>query len=420
MEAIKTEGTGKSNRSNTCQLCNSSNLLNFANIGYHPTVNDFIPIGKTQSSIEYFPLDLNYCQSCSLVQLATIVDPKKIFPSNYAYRSGTTGILIENFKELANEASQMIKFSSDNLVIDIGSNDGTLLKNFKDLKIKVLGIEPTGVAKIAQENGIETYNGLFNEKAAKILLETYGKAKLITATNVFAHIEDIHGVVRGIKNLLDDNGVFISENHYLISLINTLQYDTIYHEHLRYYSLRSLNKLFLMHDLEIFHAKKINTHGGSIRVFGCKKGEREKSDNYLALLNNEPNGNKEMENLSNFDMEIRRSKIQILSLLCDLRLQNKKIAGISAPSRASTLINYLGLDSNIIEYICEVKNSLKLNKCVPGTDIPVVLEDKLIENQPDYAFLFSWHIAEELIPKLRSKGYKGKFIIPLPEVKVID
>ena len=416
----KTIGTGLSERIKSCQICNSVDLLNFADLGYHPTVNDFIAFDSKPSTIEYYPLDLFYCPECSLVQIATIVDPKKIFPKNYAYRSGTTNILIDNFKDLAKKASNLINFKSTDLVIDIGSNDGTLLQNFKKLNLRILGVEPTDVATLAIKNGIETYNNLFNEESSLEIQKVYGKARLITAANVFAHIEDIHGVVRGIKNLLDSDGIFISENHYLGSLIDTLQYDTIYHEHLRHYSLKSLSALFAMHDLEIFHAEKIPTHGGSIRVFSCKQGLREKTETYLKLLNEEPKNEDEKKIIEMFDQRVRFSRIEILFALLKIKLQNKTIAGISAPSRASTLINYLGLNNQIIDYICEVDHSLKLNKCIPGTNIPVVSEKKLYVEQPDYAFLFSWHIADELIPKLRKNGYKGKFIIPLPELKFFD
>jgi len=415
----KTTGTGLSERIKSCQICNSIDLFNFADLGYHPTVNDFIPFNSKPSTIEYYPLDLFYCSKCSLVQIATIVDPKKIFPKNYAYRSGTTKILIDNFKDLALKASNFINFEPIDLVIDIGSNDGTLLQNFKNLNVRVLGVEPTDVATLAIQNGIETYNNLFNEESSFEIQKSYGKAKLITAANVFAHIEDIHGVVRGIKNLLETGGIFISENHYLGSLIDTLQYDTIYHEHLRYYSLRSLNALFDMHDLEIFHAEKIPTHGGSVRVFSCQKGIREKTQMFLKLLNEEPKIENERDILKNFDKRIKHSRIEILLALFELKSQEKKIVGISAPSRASTLINYLGLNNQIIDYICEVDQSLKLNKYMPGTDIPVVSEKKLFVDQPEYAFLFSWHIADELISKLKKNGYRGKFIIPLPVLKII-
>lgn len=416
----KTLGTGLSYRISSCQICNSVDLFNFADLGYHPTVNDFIALDSIPSVIEYYPLDLFYCSECSLVQISTIVDPNKIFPKNYAYRSGTTKILIDNFEDLARKASSLIKFKSTDLVIDIGSNDGTLLQNFKKLNLRVLGVEPTDVAALAIKNGIETYNNLFNEKSSIAIQAIYGKAKLITAANVFAHIEDIHGVVRGIKNLLDIDGIFISENHYLNSLIETLQYDTIYHEHLRHYSLKSLNALFGLHDLEIFHAEKIPTHGGSIRVFSCKKGQREKTTMFLDLLSKEPKKNDEKAMLLKFDEKIRNSRIEILNALLEFISQGKKIVGISAPSRASTLINYLGLNNQIISYICEVDQSLKLNKYIPGTNIPVLLEEKLFAEQPDYAFLFSWHIAEELIHKLKKNGFKGKFIIPLPKVTIID
>ena len=209
--------------------------------------------------------------------------------------------------------------------------------------------------------------------------------------------------------------MFISESHYLIGLLDTLQYDTVYHEHLRYYSLTSLKHLLEMHDLEVFHARPIPSHGGSIRVYAARRGSARRCRTACArMLAAEPRGEAMAKRLADFRRDVVLSKLRLLSMLRDLKEKGARIAGISAPSRASTLVNYVGLDEGIIDYVCEIPGSLKIGKYMPGTQIPVVDETQLFADQPDCAVIFSWHIADELAPKLRAKGFRGKFITPLP------
>jgi ribosomal protein L20A (L18A) len=280
-----------------------------------------------------------------------------------------------------------------------------------------MGIEPTDVGKLARKSGIDTIISPFNYKLAKKICQKK-KVKVITAANVFAHIENIHDVMKGISTLLDKKGIFISESHYLINLLKTLQYDTVYHEHLRYYSIKSLNHLFKIYNFKIFHAKKIPTHGGSIRIYASRV-KYKPTNSYKRLLKEEKKYDNLDKILSSFGAKIKISKIKILNLLADIKLKNKKIVGIGAPSRASTLINYLGLDNSILDYICEVKDSLKINKYIPGTNISVIDEKYLYKDQPDYALLFSWHISKDIMFNLRKRGFKGKFIIPLPNPIIV-
>ena len=291
-----------------------------------------------------------------------------------------------------------------------------MLSNFQS-NHKVLGVTPEKIGKLAIKKGIPTIIDYFNDKTVKKILKKNGKAKIITATNVFAHIDDINKIVKNIIKTLDNDGIFISESHYLLPLIKTVQYDTIYHEHLRYYSVQSLNFLFKKHNLEIIDTKEIVTHGGSIRVYAAKKGKYKVSRNVKLQLQKE-NKNLNKESFDKFKKNVVNSKIKLFNLINKLKKYNKKIIGVGAPSRASTLINYLGLDQEIIDCVLEINGSYKIGHYIPGTKIPILNENVLKKSKPDYLLLFSWHIKDELKKNLKRKGFKGKFIIPLPRPKI--
>ena len=396
-----------------CQISGANDLKSIVFLGYLPPPTEMKKINSKIEEETFYPADLMYSPSSKLAQLNTIVNKEILFSKNYAYTSSTTKILRENFKELYADCKKIIKLNSDDLVIDIGSNDGNLLSNFKN-NHKVLGITPEKMGKIAIKRGIPTLLKYFNKTTSNFVLKKYGKAKIITATNVFAHIENVDQLMKNILKILDKNGIFISESHYLVSLIKDNQFDTIYHEHLRYYSLSSLKYLFDKYGLKIIRTKKINTHGGSIRVFATKSKKYKINKNVKKILNSE----KKYLNLKTFDKfrkNVFRSKINLYSILKNIKNRNKKICGIGAPARASTLINYIGLDENIVDYVLEIEGSKKIGNYIPGTKIPILSEKKLFTDQPDFAILFSWHLTAGLKRKLRQKGYKGKFIIPLPK-----
>jgi len=388
-------------------------------LGYMPPVNQMVPIGEVPRQLPWFPTTLLHCRKCELVQLGLAVDPVIIFPPEYPYTSGTTKLLRDNFADLQRESAAMLGLTGKDLVIDIGSNDGTLLSNFKNGGQRILGIEPTDVGDIANERGIPTIKRYFGLDTARQVKREHGAASVVTAANCFAHMEDVHAIVDGIVELLKPDGVFISESHYLVPLLDTLQYDTIYHEHLRYYSLASLKYLLEMHDLEVFHARPIPSHGGSIRVYAARRGSHPVQDSVNRMLDAEPRGEAMAKRLQAFHRDVILSKLRLLSMLRDLKERGERIAAISAPSRASTLVNYVGLDEGLIDYVCEIPGSLKIGKYMPGTQIPVVEEARLFAEQPDCAVIFSWHIADELAPKLKAKGFRGKLITPLPEPRVL-
>jgi SAM-dependent methyltransferase len=412
-------GTGGSVVVSRCQVCDAADLESLLFLGFLPPVNTMRPLGERPHEQPSYPAEWLRCRRCQLVQIGLIVDPQILFPPEYPYTSGTTRILRENFAELYKECGDRLSLGREDLVVDIGSNDGTLLSNFQN-RHRVLGIEPTQAGQLARERGIATLTSFFGPAAAETVLREHGPARLVTATNVFAHVENVHEVVENVLKLLTPDGVFVTESHYLLALVETLQYDTIYHEHLRYYSLHSLQYLLALHGLEIFHAKRIPTHGGSIRVYAARKGVRPKQKGVEELLQREVEAGLLAGRLQQFKSEVVLSKLRLHRLLLGIKEKGERIYGIGAPSRASTLLNYVGATDGVIDCVLEVKGSHKIGKYMPGTLIPVVEESRLFQEQPEYALLLSWHIAEELAPKLKEKGFKGRYLVPLPEPRVLD
>lgn len=408
----------KSKTIDRCQISKKKDLKRILSLGYLPPVNDYQPINSRKKEEVFFPAELMYSKSSGLAQLGTIVNKEIIFPKEYPYTSSTTKILRDNFKELYEESSKLLRLEKKDLIIDIGSNDGNLLSNFKN-KHRVLGITPELIGKLAIKKGIDTLINYFDNSTAKQILKKYGKAKLITATNVFAHIDNVDNVMKNILKILDKKGVFISESHYLVSLIKTVQYDTIYHEHMRYYSLTSLNYLFKKYNLKIFYAKKIPTHGGSIRVYVSRENIYKTHSSVKKILKLE-NKFLTQKTFDKFKNDVVTSKVKLYSLLQKLRGQNKTIFGVGAPSRAATLVNYVGLNEDIVQNILEINGSYKIGKYMPGTNIPIVNEKIVKKQKPNYLLLLSWHISKTLIKTFKKNGYKGKFIIPLPIPKVIS
>ncbi|MEE3044159.1 MAG: class I SAM-dependent methyltransferase [Pseudomonadota bacterium] len=405
-----------------CQICGHKELDSVLFLGFVPPVNTMPELGTIASEQPAFPLELVRCTECGHVQIGLEVDADVLFPYSYPYLSGSTRILRHNFADLYTQCRETLKLENNkDLVIDIGSNDGTLLENFYKGGLRVLGVEPSQAGEVARERGVETLTAYFGREIAESVREKYGAAKLITAANVFAHIADPHAVIEGILALLDDGGVFVNESHYLLPLVETLQYDTVYHEHLRYYHLGALQTLFAGHGLEIFKVKRIPTHGGSIRVFAARRGTFPIDSSVLeAIAEEDAKGITDGSALKTFRDRVIKSKAQLIAMLAPIKEDGARIYGIGAPSRASTLINYTGLDDGLIDCVMEVSSSHKLNKYMPGTRIPVLDEKKLYEDQPEYALLLSWHISDDLIAIIRKNGFKGKFIVPLPTPVIID
>ena len=324
-----TAGTGSSLVVEKCQLCDSQDLESVLFVGYIPPVNQMRPVGQRPREQPAYPAELLFCPHCKLVQLGCIVDPAVLFPPDYPYTSGTTRILHQNFVEMVEDCkTQVIDPGSSGLVVDIGSNDGTLLSKWKQAGHRVHGIEPTDKAQLAVQAGIPSTQAFFTAESAAQVRAACGPAKVITATNVFAHIENIHAIVEAILLLLDRDGVFISESHYLMSLLETCQYDTIYHEHLRYYSVHSLQYLLNAHGLDLIRVKRIPSHGGSVRVYAARRGTRPVQPSVAEFLAEEQHsGVATSEALHTFAKRVVLSKLKLYALLKEIKEAGSEFTG---------------------------------------------------------------------------------------------
>lgn len=403
-----------------CQICNAKKLKSILSFGHQPIVQQYLTEEDLHKPEITYPLNLVKCSTCGLLQLDYIPDPKKVFPQNYPYRTGLTNMLIRNFRELASVLEKSYPWKKDNLIVDIGSNDGTLLQGFKEKGMKVLGVEPTGAAKVANKNKIKTIEGFFNEKTVKKILKDYGKAHIITATNVFAHINDAPALAKNIANILDKNGVFVSESQYLLDIIEKLEFDTIYHEHLRFYSLKPLIKLIQNAGMSVIDAERIRAAGGSIRVY-VKKGKLPISDRAKKLIAEEEKaGLYDEKILMDFSKKIYTAKNDLMSLILKCKKDGSRIVGLTSSARSNTLLGFTKINNALLDYACEKTGSPKIGLYTPGTHILVVNESRLLKEQPEYVLVLSWHIGDELVRKTKEAGYKGKFIIPLPIPRIVD
>lgn len=401
-----------------CTYCNNP-LEELLYLGALPAVNVMRNIADGPYEYSSFPLTLAFCKLCQLVQLKEELYSQDVFPDHYPYLSGTTQILRENFEFQYIEINDLVNLKPSDLLVDIGSNDGTLLSNYVNT-CRVLGVEPTSAGSEAERNGIPTWKEFFNKDTSERILRELGQAKIVTACNVFAHIPNLKDLMANIDSILEPSGIFVSESHYLFSLLNTLQFDTVYHEHLRYYSVAFLRKLFSDYGFEIIRVQTIPTHGGSIRVWASRKGAHPQDPSVHTFLENEQKlSDNNFKALTDFSKEVLNWRQDFRKFIATVISDGSSIGAIGSPSRASTLLSFSGLTHHDIVAVGEISTSHKIGRYMPGTRIPVIDERVLIDSQPSYLLILSWHIASELIPKLKEFGFRGKFIIPLPELKII-
>lgn len=407
---------------NFCRICKGGKLKKIISLGKTPPANSFLTKSELKKNSEkWFPLSVNICLNCRQLQLSHVVNPDILF-KNYVYVSSTSPVFIKHFEDYAKSVSKKVNLKKGDLVIDIGSNDGILLKPFKKLGAKVLGVDPAvKIAKQASKQGIETLPQYFTENLGKKIYKKYGGAKIITANNVFAHINDIDDVIKASKKILSDDGVFLSESPYLVVFLQNNLFDTIYHEHLSYYSVKPLGLFFKRHGMRIFDVEETGSHGGSIRVYVCYDNAKYKTQKSVsALLKREEKlGLDNIKTYLEFAERVNKNKMQLNKLLKNLKRQGKKIAGYGAPAKGNTLLNYFNIGNNILDYIVD-DSSYKQGLYTPGTHIPVVSFKHLKKDRPDYILLLAWNFAKPLIEKLSDfKKSGGHFIIPVPKPKII-
>lgn len=403
-----------------CRMCESPDLYEFLDLGFLPPADGILSKDEIEAPEMTFPLKVCQCQNCGLTQLTYAVNPEILYDEKYKYESSITETGKKHFFEMADSIVNKFNLSSSDFVVDIGSNVGVLLEGFKKNGLRVLGIDPAPrIAKIANEGGIETWQEFIDPEVAKKIFNEKGKAKVVTGTNVFAHIDDKKGLMESLKILLDEEGVFIVEAPYLVDLIENLEYDTIYLDHLEYLSIAPLVKFFNNNGMELFDVEKYEIHGKSIRFFVGWKGKRKVSENVKTLLNLElEKGIYTKEVLDNFSKKVKEHKKELTNLLRDLGKQGKKIVGISAPAKGNTILNYCKIHEDLIDYMVE-KSKIKQGHYTPGMHLPIFGEEKLLEDKPDYGIIFAWNFAKEIIANNKEFTKTGKFIIPIPKPVIL-
>jgi len=405
-----------------CRVCRSVNLERVIELTPTPPGNNFLHEKDLGQQEELFPLDLNFCKNCYHLQLGHIVDPKFLFQNNYSYVSSTSEVFVKHLKDYADYISDFLNLNNKSFVVDIGSNDGTCLKGFKEKGMRVLGIDPAKhIAEAASLNGIETIANFFSYRVAQNILKSSGKADLITSHNACAHIDDLDEIIKGVSLLLKENGVFVMEVGYFLDVFTNRWFDTIYHEHLDFHTIMPLEKLFSRFDLEVFRVERVSPQGGSIRVFVQKiKGPKDIDETVINLIELEvTNGLNDINTLKSFEYEINDIRTQFKKLLGNLQKQGSKIAAFGAPTKATTLCYHFDIDSEQIDFIVD-DNPLKQGLFSPGKHIPVYNSLAIYDQNPDYVVILAWNFAASIMEK--HKKYLdsgGGFIVPMPIPEVI-
>jgi len=403
-----------------CRICGSENLKPFLSLGKTALANSFLSKEQLTQPEHKFPLDTLFCSQCKLVQLEHVVPPEMLF-KNYIYVTSTSNTFKIHFTQLAEAITKDFKLNGNSLAVDIGSNDGLLLKGFQKAGVQTIGVEPaSNVAKIASADGVETVNDFFSKKVAEQIVASKGKADVVTANNVLAHIADIHAEVANVLTLLKDDGIFVIETAYLGDMLEQMTFDSIYHEHLYYYSLTSLDYFFRKNSMQIFKVQHVASHGGSLRVFVKKKSSSRAIEGSVPeLLEREKAlGLHDFETYKKFAFKVSVTKDKLVKLLKELKSQGKTIAAYGAPAKAATLLSFCEIGTDFIDYVVD-DSPLKQGMFTPGTHIPVVGSETLADKKPDYVLILAWNFAEEILKKTRPIAAGVKFIIPLPEPVIV-
>jgi hypothetical protein len=404
-----------------CRICHGSSFRRYLNLGFTPPADSFIRVQGLQQPEVYYPLEVCLCLDCGISQLGYTVPPDILYQHDYPYESSTTLAGRTHFFNFATSVVNRFKLGSGSLVIDVGSNVGVLLDGFKENGCRIVGIDPSAnIAEIAISRGIETINDFISPQVASQILVRYGRASVITATNVFAHIDDLDSFMEAIDLLLDDTGVLIIEAPHFLKLVQNLEYDTIYHEHLLYISVRPLNRLFGRFGYEVFDVEEVGIHGGSIRIYVSRSDCHQRTVALSKMLEvEERNGIFDIVRLKQFSKDVAAHRLKLTALLRSLKSEGYTLAGVSAPAKGMTLLNYCRIGTELLDFITE-KSRLKIGQYTPGMHIPILPDAALAERRPDYALLLAWNFADEIMGNLKEYREKGgKFIIPIPIPRIV-
>jgi hypothetical protein len=404
-----------------CRVCGTRELEPIVSLGSMPLANSYLAPADLDRAEPRYALDLVRCRACTLVQITEIVPPEVLF-RDYLYLSSYSTTMLKHAETLVSRLVAERKLGKESLAVEVASNDGYLLQYYVRAGVPVLGIEPArNVAEIARrERGVRTIDEFFGTELAGRLVGEGERADVIHANNVLAHVADVNGFVEGFRLLLDDDGVIVSESPYLGSFLDKVEFDTIYHEHLYYYSLTALQQLFARHDLVIEDCEQVPIHGGSLRIFVRHKAVAQVRPSVTALLAEEASwGVGTAAPYARFAGRVEQIKRDLIALVGELRASGRRVAAYGAAAKGTVLLNTTQLGGESLEFVCD-KNPLKQGRFMPGVRVPIVGPEELRARQPDYCLVLAWNVANEIMAEQSAyRAAGGRFIIPVPNVSVV-